>query len=182
MSYFSRLTEIVTCNLTQILNEADDPKQAIVQILAEMEEGLAGAQRSVATAAANETRLRQEIDRHRQQVEQWSQKARESLRLGRDDEARQSLLRKREVDDLIAGLNQQQQAALATREHLATMQRALEARLAEARRKQSAIAAGLSLDADHQDVPESIGTRSSGHRHREIDDELEALRRELNAG
>ena len=64
MSYFSRLTDIVTCNLTQMLNSATDPRAAIAEIVTEMEEGLAGAQRSVNTANNSAQRLKREIDEH----------------------------------------------------------------------------------------------------------------------
>ena len=135
MSYFSRLTDIVTCNLTQLLNEATDPRAAIAEIISEMQEGLAGAQRSVNTAFASEQRFEKEIAEHRQSVVTWTSRAREQLASGSEQDARQSLMRKREVEDLIAGLEQQHKAATATKQHLATIQRALEARLAEAIRK-----------------------------------------------
>ena len=40
MSYFSRLTDIVTCNLSEILAKESDPATALKRIVAEMEEGL----------------------------------------------------------------------------------------------------------------------------------------------
>src|SRR4051794_13848902 len=107
MSYFSRLTDIVTCNLSHLLAQAEDPQAAIIEIIHEMREGLSGAQRSVQTAAASEERLRLEIESHRTQVAFWTGKAKEQLLAQAEAEARQSLLRKREVEDLIAGLNQQ---------------------------------------------------------------------------
>lgn len=180
MSYFSRLTEIVTCNLTQLLAGSDNPLQAVGEIVAEMEEGLAGARRSVSTAAGNEARLQREIEQHVEQAGTWADRARELVRSGRDADARQALLRKREIDDLIAGLRQQQQAAFATWEHLSTMQRALEARLAEAIRKQTALAAGRqSEDADHVESPATQTPVIEDRRMLEVDAELEALRREL---
>ena len=181
MSYFSRLTDIVTCNLTQLLNEAADPRAAIAEIITEMQEGLAGAQRSVNTASNSEQRLQREIDEHRQSAASWTTKAREHLAAGSETEARQCLMRKREVEDLIAGLEQQHKAAIATKQHLATMQRALEARLSEALRKREDL--GI--------PPESPGPASAGRfavpsttpvaddRRSQIDAELEALKREL---
>ena len=62
MSYFSRLTDIVTCNLTQLLAQAEDPRAAISEIIQEMREGVAGAQRRVSTAVASEERLRLELE------------------------------------------------------------------------------------------------------------------------
>ena len=181
MSYFSRLTDIVTCNLTQILNQAPDARAAIAEIITEMQEGLAGAQRSVATAANSEQRLRREIDEHRQSVASWTSKAREQLAAGSETEARQSLMRKREVEDLIAGLEQQHKSAISTKQHLATMQRALEARLAEALRKRDDL--GVALESN---APSPLGrfaipapTSATDDRQSQIDAELEALKREL---
>ncbi|WP_010586788.1 PspA/IM30 family protein [Schlesneria paludicola] len=181
MSFFSRLTDIVTCNLTHLLAQAEDPKAAIAEIIQEMREGISGAQRSVNTAMTSEDRLRQEIDAHRVQVESWTGKAKEQLLAGAETDARQCLLRKREVEDLIAGLSQQHKAAIATREHLATMHRALEARLAEAMRRQEAL--GGSLEEIPTSVPSYLSAPHShaNDLHRELDAELEALRQELKS-
>lgn len=178
MSYFSRLTDIVACNLSQLLKEAADPLRAVEQIVAEMEEGLAGAKRTVATATASEERLYQEIHEHRQQAASWAGRAKDHVLGGREADARLALVRKREVEDLIAGLQQQHQAAVATREHLATMQRAVEARLAEALRKRAALRENRPL-SDEQVVELDTPLDTEAGRLSQIDAELEALKREL---
>lgn len=182
MSYFSRLTDIVTCNLSQLLHEAEDPRAAIADIIREMQEGLAGAQRSVTTAANSEQRLRREMDDHRAAAASWTEKARTHLATQAETEARECLVRKREIEDLIAGLEQQHKAAIATKEHLATMQRALEARLSEALRKCETLGAP-SESAVMAPSPAAHSTSLTGsagdERQRQIDAELEALKREL---
>lgn len=183
MSYFSRLTDIVTCNLSQILAEADDPHAALDQIVREMEEGLAGAKRSVNTACQSQERLEREIDEHRNQIGNWVEQAKQELAAGHEDAARLALMRKREVEDLIAGLEQQFKAAVATREHLTTTQRALEARLAEARRRQLEMQ-GVSTEQPAGPPPSSsAGTApplSAVETHDErVEAELNALKREL---
>ena len=75
MSYFSRLTDIVTCNLSEILANESDPEAALRQIIYEMEEGRAGANRSVNTAVASQQRLSNELQEHSAQVELWMSKA-----------------------------------------------------------------------------------------------------------
>jgi phage shock protein A len=71
----------------------------------------------------------------------------------------------------------QLKAATATREHLTTTFHALEARLADARRRQSGLdAPGAAASASGSGSP--VATRSADR----IDDELAALKRELNAG
>ncbi|MEX0701246.1 MAG: PspA/IM30 family protein [Planctomycetales bacterium] len=183
MTYFSRLTDIVTCNLTEILSREADPSAALDRILAEMYEGLSGARRSVQTALANERRLRHEIDEHRPQGENWLAEARRALADGKEDEARLALVRKQEVADLVAGLEQQLQAAVATKDHLTTTLRALEARIAEAERKRHSLRAEEPVAAN-SGAASSAATRpaslpADADRARQVEAELERLRREL---
>ena len=178
MSYFSRLTDIITCNLSVLLEDAADPAAALAEIVAEMREGLAGARRSVSTATASAEKLIAEIDEHRAAAAQWEERARGQLKAGQDEAARDSLLRKREVHDLIAGLEQQQRAAQATKEHLSTMQRALEARLAEALRRQEAY--GVAARSPMTGEPDFTKPAETDHQRQEqVTSELDALKREL---
>ncbi|MCH9655819.1 MAG: PspA/IM30 family protein [Planctomycetes bacterium] len=183
MSYFSRLTDIVTCNLTHLLNNAADPVKEIEQIISEMKEGIAGAHRSVKTATSNERALQEELQEHQKQISQWKAAAKSALETGDEPEARNSLVRKREIEDLMAGLEQQHQASVATCEHLTTTLYALEARLAEAKRKQLEISEKSSLsESSPQDVAEMASDKSalSPTRSEQIESDLAALKRELS--
>ena len=172
MAYFSRLTDIVTCNLTKLLDESEDRSVALAAIIREMEDGLAGANRSMQTARGNEDRIAAELQEHGHQVAYWAEKARAELKANNEPQARLALVRKREAESLVAGLQQQFQAAVSTREHLATTHRALEARLSDARRRHDerhrASAPNAGADAEFQSSLTA-----------EIEDELEALKREL---
>ncbi len=179
MSYFSRLTDIVTCNLTEILSRSDDPPAALREIISEMEEGVAGAKRSVATAEANRRRLQQEISDQKSQQEMWAAKALDALKAGEESEARTFLFRKQETEDLTAGLEQQLTAAEATWNHLTTTLRALQARLVDAERKRDELEAS---DSEMQPVVSARPPHAPGagdERSRRVEDELAALKREL---
>jgi len=138
----------------------------------------------VTAAGASEERLKTELEERRQQAGWWGNKAREELLGDHEEAARQALLRKRETEDLAAGIQQQLAAATSTREHLSTTMRAIEARLAEARRKQ------LELQSPappaRSTVPRTAGSVSPAtadrSRDAQIEVELEALRRELKRG
>lgn len=178
MNYFNRLTEIVTCNLNEILAREADPAAAIRKIITEMEAGLAGARRSVTTAAANEERLTKELSELDQQAEHMTEEARDALRAQNESAARVALIRKKEIADVAAGLQQQLKAAHATREHLTTTLRALEARLNEARRRQVELEASPKATASRK----GVATLDDDPRTHEIESELEALKRELDQG
>ena len=182
MSYFSRLTDIVTCNLSEILAREAEPQEAIRRIILEMEEGLTGARRSVAAATNSVDRLETEIGEHRGQIEFWTNKAKSELTAGNENGARLALLRKSEVDDVIGGLEQQLKAAISTRDHLATMLRALEARLAEARRKQVLLESGQPLTQSpgaETGEPGPAEAPLDESRKQQVERELEELKRML---
>lgn len=177
MAYFSRLTDIVTCNLTKLLEEADDPQAALAEIVAEMESGLAGARRSMKTAGDREAALVTEVEEHRAKIEHWANQARESLQSSDEDQARLALVRKHEAESLVEGLEVELKAARETCAHLTRTYRALEARLNEAQRRQGSLDGGEATEAEEptsEAVPELDASLAS-----EIDDELAALKREL---
>ncbi len=179
MNYFSRLTDIVTCNLGEILSRESNPVAAIKKIIGEMEEGLAGARRSVATSAENEKRLERERAELEGQVARLIDEARDALKAADESAARIALIRKQEVADVIAGLEQQHRAARATREHLTTTLRALEARLSEARRKEEELASDTKVKGGVAKPGQSGGLQDDP-RVRQVEDELAALKRELD--
>jgi phage shock protein A len=183
MSFFSRLSDIVSCKIDDLIGEQADPAAAMARIISEIEEGLAGAKRSVTAAGGSEERLKGELAERRQQAAWWGDKARQELAHDHEDAARQALMRKRETEDLAAGIEQQLAAATSTREHLSTTMRAIEARLSEARRKQqefatietSAPAASNATRPGGSALPASIDRA----RAAQIEAELDALRKEL---
>jgi phage shock protein A len=179
MPYFSRLTDIVTCNLTVLLQHSDDPSLALNEIILEMREGLAGAERSTRTAVANVLRLETELAEQRGQTDVWTDLAKTRLGAGDESGARQALLRKRELDDLIAALEDQLRAAESTRDHLRKTFHALQARLADAQRRLAAVESG-ELAADVADEPAVASVADSNDEvDQAIESELEGLRREL---
>lgn len=178
MNYFSRLTDIVTCNLTEMLAREADPAAALQKITAEMEEGLAGARRSVATATANEGRLQKELAELHGQTDQLTDEAKSQLRAADESAARLALVRKQEVVDVIAGLEQQRKAAIATRDHLTTTLRALEARLSEARRRQQELQSSPLVVAPSAKAGRAA-VRNDDPRTGQVEAELDSLKREL---
>src|SRR5262249_4906915 len=85
--------------------------------------------------AANR-RLARERKQNRQRGKSWKEQAGRLQAHGRESLARRALARKIEHDDLVRALEPQQTAARQSSIEVKTALRALEARLAEARRKQ----------------------------------------------
>lgn len=174
MPYFSRLTDIVTCNLSALLEESADPAAVLQDVIHEMREGLTAAERSVRTSKANEQKIRDEIDQHESEAKHWLAVAKSSIQEGNDIEARNALMRKREVEDLVKGLDQQLASAEGTREHLTTTWHALTARMSDAQRRLAEIT-GEPAPPEPKLPAELVDDEIT----REIDAELDALRSEI---
>jgi len=179
MSYFSRLTDIVTCNLSEILAQEENPEEAIEQIIFEIQEGVAGALRSLKTAGTNADRLEREIEVHIEQGEKLAQQAISAIESDQEDEARQLLVRKTEQLDLVAGLKQQLSSANNLVQHLTTTHRALEARLHDAQRKKQDLLNGVSGTDDDTKTATSEHETVEPDRNQLIEDELAALKKQL---
>lgn len=179
MSYFSTLTDIVTCNLSEILASESDPQAAIEQIIYEIQEGVAGALRSLNTARTKVDNLAQELAEHSQEAEKLAQQARAAVEQDNESDARKYLLRKSEQLDLVAGLEQQLASANNLVSHLTTTHRALEARLHDAQRKQQELKTGVVSEDAPVPVPEKEESPVEPSRSRQIEEELAALKKQL---
>lgn len=180
MSFYSRLSDIVSLSISDLIEGTPDRLSAIELIIAEIEEGLAGARRSVATADKNQKRLAEELFERSAQTEHWIQAARDAVVANNEDAARQAIIRRRELANLVDGLQHQLESAKSTYDHLLTVLRAVEARHAEALRVRYELQAGR--PAGDSNTPEFIPVTTPSLLHadrQDIEAELAQLRREM---
>jgi phage shock protein A len=181
MPHFSRLTDIITCSLTEILNTAKDPEKTLREILDEMNEGLSACRRNVRASTANSERFQREITEFESQITEWKDRAKQSLSEGDEDGARDALRRKVEVEDLIAGLRPELDAATSTRQHMLRIQKALEARHAEAIRRMEEMTGETPSPRLESETAAVSASAAAQVRASEVEAELEALKRELGS-
>lgn len=179
MPHFSRLTDIITCSLTEILRTAADPAVTLQEIIGEMTEGLEACRRNVRTSTSNSERLKREISEYEAQVVVWKDRAKQNLAGSNEDAARNALRRKVEMEDLIAGLRPELDAALATCQHMLRIQNALEARHAEALRKLEEFTGQPPAVRLESETAVLFASAANQKRTATVEAELEALRREL---
>ena len=179
MPHFSRLTDIITCSLTEILNAAADPATTLQEMIGEMEEGLAACRRNVRTSTSNSKRLTREIAEYEAQVLVWKDRAKHNLADSDEDAARNSLRRKVELEDLIAGLRPELEAADSASEHMLRIQKALEARHSEALRKLEELTGQPPAIRWESETAVLSATAATQKRSSVVEAELEALRREM---
>ena len=96
MGLFDRFSKLLKSNINDLISKAEDPEKMLTQILEDMRGQLAKAKQQVAVAIADEKRLRDQADSEYKQAQDWEQKAMLAVQSGRDDLAKQALVRHQE--------------------------------------------------------------------------------------
>ena len=141
MGFFSRVSDMVTANISDLLDRMENPEKMMKQLVREMEAAVAKTKDEVVKAVAHERRVEKEIAAHRRKIDQWQARAVEAVDKARDDLARKALELKIESQDILAALEGELEAARAAGAAMKTQMRAIQAKTQEARRKQASLLA-----------------------------------------
>ena len=137
---FTRTRDIIAANVPELLDRSEDPARMIRMIIVEMEETLVDVRATAARSIADIKEMRRAIGRLDDIGQNWTEKAQLALDKGREDLARAALGEKRQAADMADGLREElAQIEAVLRGYEADITR-LQAKLAEARARQNAIA------------------------------------------
>lgn len=149
MGIFSRTRDIISANINDMLDRAEDPAKMIRLIILEMEETLVEVRSSAARTLADQKEMRRHIAKLERFQADWGEKAQLALSKDREDLARAALIERQKARDLVAQLEQE----------IATLDESvrsyeddidkLQSRLREARVRQRSIMARLE-SAEHR--------------------------------
>jgi len=137
MNLLDRISRLIRANLNDLLRRAEDPEKIMEQALLEMKGALKEAREQVAQAMAEGKRLEREVESHLKEAALWEEKAKEALKAGREDLAKEALRRRKRALDLAEGFKAQLEEQKGLTDRLMTQLKALEAKIdeAEARKK-----------------------------------------------
>jgi phage shock protein A len=97
MGIFSRLSDIVSANINDLLDRADDPAKMIRLVILEMEETLVEVRASAARTIADQKEMRRALVRAEHAQADWLQKAELALSKGREDLAKAAIVEKQKI-------------------------------------------------------------------------------------
>jgi phage shock protein A len=96
MGIFDRFSTMLRSNINDLIARAENPEKMLNQVIEDMRGQLAKARQEVAVAIADAAKLKKQAEDEQKQAQDWEQRAMLAVRQGRDDLARQALVRHQE--------------------------------------------------------------------------------------
>jgi phage shock protein A len=141
MGIFTKLSTVFKSNINDLISRAENPEKMLNQIILDMRDQLAKAKREVAAAIADERKLKSQLDMEVKQARDWQHRAMLAVKEGRDDLAKQALLRQKEHTERGQVLQQTWEAQARETESLKGSLRQLNDKIEEAKRKRNLLIA-----------------------------------------
>ncbi|MDR2445963.1 MAG: PspA/IM30 family protein [Treponema sp.] len=141
MGIFSRLKTVISSNVNDLISKAEDPEKMLNQLVIDMNNQLIESKKAVAFAIADEKKLGRDTENQLALAQEWERKAMLAVNAGKDDLAKEALLRKQEYDNAYVEYKKQWEAQKAAVEKLKTTLRELQNKIDEAQRKKTLLVA-----------------------------------------
>ena len=184
MGIFDRLSTLLRSNINDLISSAENPEKMLNQILVDMRSQLAKAKQQVAAAIADEKRLRDQADAERRQADDWEKRAMLAVQEGRDDLAKQALVRQGEHSQHAEQLELTWQAHQAETEKLKASLRDLNDKIEEAKRKKNLLVARQRRAQAQKRIAEtmsSMSEKSAFEAFARMEERIEQNERQLKA-
>ncbi|MBK7905260.1 MAG: PspA/IM30 family protein [Gemmatimonadetes bacterium] len=160
MGIFDRLATLLKSNINDLISRAEDPEKMLDQIVVDMRNQLARAKQQVAAAIADEKRLKDQAEAEEKAAADWEAKAMLAIKEGRDDLAKQALVRQSEHQEHANTLFTTWQAHQLETEKLKNSLRDLNDKIEEAKRKKNLLLARQRRAQAQQKISETMSSMS----------------------
>jgi phage shock protein A len=184
MGIFDRFATLLRSNINDLISRAEDPEKMLTQILVDMRSQLAKAKQQVATAIADEKRLKDQAEAEYKQSADWENKAMLAIKEGRDDLAKQALMRQSEHMSHGQQLEQTWEQHRLETEKLKNSLRDLNDKIEEAKRKKNLLVARQRRAQAQKRIAEtmsSMSEKSAFDAFARMEERIETNERQLKA-
>jgi phage shock protein A len=160
MGIFSRLKTVVSSNINDLISKSEKPEKMLNQLLIDMNEQLIESKKAVALAIADEKKLERETSNQEAQAKEWERKAMLAVQAGKDDLAKEALLRKQEYDGYALEYRKQWDAQHEAVDRLKESLRELQSKIEEAQRKKNLLIARAKRAEAQQKIQDTMSSLS----------------------
>ena len=160
MSIFSRLKTLISSNVNDAISKAEKPEKMLNQLILDMQAQLQESKKAVALAIADEKKLERELANQEALSQEWEKKAILAVKAGKDDLAREALLRKQDYDNAQSEYRKQWELQNASVDRLKDSLRELQNKIEEAQRKKNLLIARAKRAEAQQKIQNTISSVS----------------------
>jgi len=161
MGILDRIRTVLKANINALISKAEDPEKMLNQLIMDMNEQLLEAKKQVAMAIADEKKLERQALENKTQAEDWEKKAMLAVKAGKDDLAKEALVRKQEYDGYAASFQKEFDSQHAAVEQLKDALRQLQAKIEEASRKKNLLIARAKRAEAQKQIQQTMGSLSA---------------------
>ena len=162
MGILDRIRTVLKSNINALISKAEDPEKMLNQIVIDMNEQLLEAKKQVAMSIADEKKLERQTLENKSQAEDWEKKAMLAVKAGKDDLAKEALLRKQEYQGYAASFQKEFESQHASVEQLKDALRQLSSKIEEAGRKKNLLIARAKRAEAQKQIQQTMGSLSAG--------------------
>jgi phage shock protein A len=160
MGIFDRLSTLIRSNINDLISRAENPEKMLNQLIGDMKSQLSKAKQQVASAIADEKKLQSDAEGMKKQAEDWERRAMLAVQEGRDDLAKQALLRYNESMQGAQQLHETWVRHKAETDNLKGSLRQLNDKIEEAKRKKNILIARARRAEAQQRIQETMSGMS----------------------
>ncbi|MGA2611906.1 MAG: PspA/IM30 family protein [Spirochaetia bacterium] len=162
MGILDRIRTVLKSNINALISKAEDPEKMLNQLIIDMNEQLLEAKKQVAMSIADEKKLERQMLENKGQAEDWEKKAMLAVKAGKDDLAKEALLRKQEYDGYAASFQKEFESQHASVEQLKDALRQLSGKIEEASRKKNLLIARAKRAEAQKQIQQTMGSLTAG--------------------
>ncbi|GJG85074.1 hypothetical protein tb265_02550 [Gemmatimonadetes bacterium T265] len=184
MGIFDRFSRVVRSNINDLISSAEDPEKMLNQLIADMNGQLVKAKQQVAAAIADERRLKDQAEAEARLSSDWEGRAILAVNEGRDDLAKQALLRQSEHAEHARTLATTWDAHRNETEKLKGQLRELADKIEEAKRKKNLLLARQRRAEAQKRIAQtmsSISEKSAFEAFARMEEKIDQNERQLRA-
>jgi len=153
---FSRFRRMMKSNLNDMISKSENPEKMLSQVIVDMNQQLIESKKSVASSIADEKRLERQMRNNQSLAREWEEKAKLAVKAGKDELAKEALLRRQEFDNLYNQYKPQWDAQHEAVEKLKTALRQLQQKIEEAQRKKNLLVARSKRAKAQKKIQETV--------------------------
>lgn len=169
MAIFKRLADVLKANINDLIDKAEDPEKMVKQIIIDMEEQFQSAIQGLGSVMASERQVEKQLEESLGQSKTWEQRAKDALKDGDEELARQAIDNKLEADARVEQYEKMHKEINSQLDTLRDQVEILKSKLVEARNRQAMLLARDKVADARKEVFSAVGDLDSSGAFAKMD-------------